>query len=136
MIKIIIPLICIFALLTNGYIFHGNNIIVKKLRSTYDFSRYCIDKVTKPIPFKPGVREDNDNSWRTVINPDIEFVKMEKFVNRPDLITFDAFNTLIEPNQGIGKWYREALNAACNFQIRLPRPIFFADSFKNAYNEM
>lgn len=55
---------------------------------------------------------------------------------RPELITFDAYDTLIAPSQSIGRWYRAALNSACNMSIRLPRPELFQKSFHTVYGEM
>jgi hypothetical protein len=71
-----------------------------------------------------------------VANPNIVPVRREMFSVRPKLITFDAMNTLIQPSQSIGRWYREALNIACDMRIRLPQPVYFADAFKKAYSEM
>ena len=95
----------------------------------------CTDFNLVPID-KRGVRGDADTSWQTRQGAlDIENIDHEPF-GRPELITFDATNTLIRPTQGIGKWYREALNTVCDMTVRLPRPIFFAESFKKAYGEM
>jgi hypothetical protein len=81
------------------------------------------------------VREDSDSSWRTP-STNIIPVKREKFNVRPELITFDAFNTLIEPSQSVGRWYREALNRVCDMRIRLPRPALFTAAFQKAYADM
>lgn len=95
----------------------------------------CIGtQVTKPN--EESTEEDIDLTWRSIINPDIVPVHREPFTVRPQLITFDAMDTLIEPSQSIGRWYREALNIACDMRIRLPRPALFADAFKKAYSEM
>jgi hypothetical protein len=95
----------------------------------------CTDFNLVPID-KRGVKGDADTSWQTRQGAlDIENIDHEPF-GRPELITFDATNTLIRPTQGIGKWYREALNTVCDMTVRLPRPIFFAESFKKAYGEM
>ena len=94
--------------------------------------RNCWDYDLTPIS-KTGVRGDSDSSWRTTGMENIQFIEREKFDVRPDLLTFDAYNTLIQPSQSIGKWYREVLNNACDMAIRLPRPSFFTEGFKIAY---
>ena len=95
----------------------------------------CTDFNLVPVA-KRGVRGDADTSWQTREGAlDIVNIDHEPF-GRPELITFDAMDTLIRPTQGIGKWYREALNTVCDMTVRLPRPIFFADSFKKEYGEM
>lgn len=95
----------------------------------------CTDFNLVPID-KKGIKGDSDTTWQ-------KRPGAEKIVNidhtpftRPDLITFDAYNTLIMPSQGVGKWYREALNTVCDMKVRLPRPVFFAESFKKQYAKM
>lgn len=95
----------------------------------------CIGKELTPIP-PPTNLDPNVEFWQTIHNPNIIPVKREKFAVRPEIITFDAMNTLIQPSQSIGRWYREALNTACDMKIRLPRPILFAQSFKTAFSKM
>lgn len=96
----------------------------------------CIDTKLTPLPSPEDERSDTDNRWRTPGGSTIIPVKRDKFTTRPELITFDAYNTLIEPSQSMGRWYREALNTACDMTIRLPRPVFFTAAFKKAYDEM
>ena len=62
---------------------------------------------------------------------DIENIDHEPLgaLSSSHLFTMD---TLIRPTQGIGKWYREAVNTVCDMTVRLPRPIFFGDSFKRS----
>lgn len=96
----------------------------------------CIDKVMVPVIRKGGVKQDADTSWQTPSTGKIVPVNKEKFTQRPELITFDAYNTLIQPSQSIGKWYREALNTVCEMQIRLPRPQHFTMAFNAAFAEM
>ena len=96
---------------------------------------YCVGTQLTPInredtPFPT----DNDNSWKSSMDPNIVAVRREPFTNRPELITFD-FSALIEPSQSIGRWYREALNIACDMKIRLPRPALFTAAFTKAYNK-
>ena len=55
---------------------------------------------------------------------------------RPALITFDAMDTLIEPSQSVGRWYREALNAIGDMRLRLPRPGLFTAAFNKALADM
>lgn len=50
-----------------------------------------------------------------------------------ELITFDAVGTLIRMTTGVGMFYREALMAAADHNVRLPRPDIFADHFKEAF---
>lgn len=104
---------------------------------TVEYSQLnCIDtKVTRQNPEDKEFR-DNDDSWKTTVDPNIVPIWRESFSVRPELITFDAFNTLIEPSQSIGRWYREALNIVCDMQIRLPRPALFSAAFKKAYSDM
>lgn len=112
---------------------YRNSLGWRRLRTT---ERYCVDKVLTPINrFPEEGPSDSDSSWRTAPSTIIPIDK-EKFEVRPDLITFDACNTLIQPSQSVGKWYREALNSACNMQIRLPRPAFFTASFERSFKEM
>lgn len=93
----------------------------------------CVGKILTPV--EP--RSDNDdNYWRSKANPNIIKVKRSKFTTKPELITFDAFNTLIQPSQSMGRWYREALNTACGMNIRLPRPAMFTASFNREYKAM
>jgi hypothetical protein len=82
------------------------------------------------VPFP----KDTDNSWKSSVNANIVAVRREPFSNRPELITFD-YSTLIEPSQSIGRWYREALNLACDMKVRLPRPALFTAAFKQAFNK-
>lgn len=99
--------------------------------------RFCTDKIAKTVPQPSGsAREDSDRSWQTVKQENIVPVKMDKFTVRPELITFDAMETLIAPSQSVGRWYREVLNSACDMRIRLPRPEEFTKAFKEAYKEM
>ena len=106
-------------------------------------SLQCVGKILQPLPksddneFRQdgGKHVDTDYSWHTKESTIIP-VYRDKFTTRPELITFDAYNTLIEPSQSIGRWYREALNAACDMSIRLPRPILFSNAFNIAYAEM
>lgn len=99
-------------------------------------TRMCIDKVMVPVIRKGGGKQDADTSWQTLSTGKIVPVHKEKFSQRPELITFDAYNTLIQPSQSIGKWYREALNTVCEMQIRLPRPQHFTTAFNTAFAEM
>ena len=55
---------------------------------------------------------------------------------RPALITFDAMDTLIEPSQSVGRWYREALNAVGDMRLRLPRPGLFTAAFNKVFADM
>ena len=97
----------------------------------------CVGTELTPIvQDTAGAQFDNDNSWKTKVDPLIVPVPKENFTVRPELITFDATNTLIEPSQSIGRWYREALNIACDMQIRLPRPALFTAAFKKAFAYM
>ena len=108
----------------------------KMLRSRTSTAVNCIGTEMNPLPRPQIVRTDRDNSWRTAPGSTIIPVKREQFTNRPELITFDAYNTLIEPSQSMGRWYREALNTATEMTIRLPRPALFTAAFKKAYDDM
>ena len=103
--------------------------------STASTLQMCIGTKLSPLPSPEEERSDSDNRWRTPASTIIP-VKRDKFNTRPQLITFDAYNTLIEPSQSMGRWYREALNTACDMTIRLPRPVFFTAAFKKAYDDM
>jgi len=95
---------------------------------------YCIG--TQPfVRGPPGEKGDADPMWQTPPSSIVP-VKMEKFKVRPKLITFEAFDTLIEPSQSVGRWFREVLNMECKFQIRLPRPALFTAAYKKAYFDM
>jgi hypothetical protein len=104
----------------------------------------CVGTVLQPLPksdddeFRQdgGKHLDTDYSWHTAKGSTVVPINREKFTIKPELITFDACNTLIEPSQSIGRWYREALNNACDMAIRLPRPILFTNAFNKAYAEM
>ena len=104
--------------------------------STASSLQMCIGTQLSPLPSPEDERSDTDNRWRTPAGSTIIPVKRDKFTTRPELITFDAYNTLIEPSQSMGRWYREALNTACDMTIRLPRPVFFTAAFKKAYDDM
>ena len=103
----------------------------------------CVGKILQPLPKSDdetyradgGKHVDTDYSWKTKASTIIP-VNRQKFSTRPQLITFEPCNTLIEPSQSIGRWYREALNNACDMAIRLPRPILFTNSFNIAYADM
>ena len=82
-----------------------------------------------------GARSDSDPLWQTPSSTIIP-IDAPKFEGKPAVITFDAYETLIEPSQSIGRWYREALNAICDMQIRLPRPSLFTASFTKAFADM
>jgi REG-2-like HAD superfamily hydrolase len=98
--------------------------------------KMCVDRDVRAIP-QSGVteRSDYDNQWRTTVDPNIVPVKREKFTIRPAVITFDAFGTLIEPSQSVGRWYREALNSLTEMTIRLPHPKYFGEAFDKTYQE-
>ena len=66
---------------------------------------------------------------------DVVPVALKPF-NRPALITFDAMDTLIEPSQSVGRWYREALNSLGDMRLRLPRPALFTAAFNKAFSDM
>ena len=96
----------------------------------------CVGTKLVPVAQDDGnMRSDSDNFWRTPGGSTIIPVKRDKFTERPELITFDG-NTLIAPSQSIGRWYREALNTACDMRIRLPRPALFTAAFNKAYSDM
>lgn len=103
----------------------------------------CVGKILQPLPKSDdenyradgGKHSDTNFNWRTP-ETNIISVNREKFTVRPELITFDAYNTLIEPSQSIGRWYREALHSACDTSVRLPRPILFTNAFNKVYAEM
>jgi REG-2-like HAD superfamily hydrolase len=86
----------------------------------------------QPQNLLPEEREDTDPSWRTPESTIVPIVK-DKFTVKPAVITFDAFSTLIEPSQSVGRWYREVLNNACDMKIRLPRPALFTAAFNKAF---
>lgn len=121
---------------TNRYFstFLNINRIRKNSSSDTNTKLNCVG--TELTPLKRDnipIPSDTDNSWKTSINPNIVAIRREPFSTRPELITFDAFSTLIEPSQSIGRWYREALNKACDMKVRLPRPALFTAAFKKAY---
>ena len=94
----------------------------------------CVGTELTPLSTDPfSSPSDTDDSWKTSVNKNIVAIRREPFSTRPEVITFDAFNTLIEPSQSIGRWYREALNKACDMKVRLPRPALFTAAFKKAY---
>ena len=101
--------------------------------TTSSSNRYCIDKKFKDLA-PPTV--DPDDTWRTKPSTIIPIEKPTKFTTKSQIITFDAYNTLIEPSQSIGRWYREALHIVCDTRIRLPRPQLFTVAFKKAYSDM
>jgi hypothetical protein len=116
-----------------GFSFYSSN---SRNAKKADIHRYCVGKEMIPLPQSiEGFREDSDNSWKTPATS-VSTWKTEKFAIRPELITFDFFQTLAEPSQSIGRWYREALNTVCEMKIRLPRPALFTASFEIAYSEM
>lgn len=93
---------------------------------------FCTDKQFQPL-HPPTF--DVDDTWRTK-STSIVPIELKPFPVKPQLITFDAFETLIEPSYSVGRWYREALNKACGMTIRLPRPALFSKAFKTAFNNM
>lgn len=97
--------------------------------------RYCID--FEATPSDATSRRGSANladDWKTV-ESNIISIDHTPFTGKAELITFDAFATLIQPSQSIGKWYREALNDVCDMTIRLPRPQLFSDSFQRIYKK-
>eukprot|EP01039_Chlorochromonas_danica_P006240 gene6240-6881_t len=95
----------------------------------------CIGRELTAIPPPDAEADGLDAYWKTKVNPDIAFVETGRFSVRPTLITFDA-SSLIAPSQSLGRSLREALNEACGWNVRLPRPKLFAISFKKALAEM
>lgn len=95
----------------------------------------CIGRDQTAIPPPDAEADGPDAYWKTKVNPDIAFVETGRFSVRPTLITFDA-SSLIGPTQSVGRSLREALNEACGWNVRLPRPKLFATSFKKALAEM
>jgi hypothetical protein len=99
----------------------------------------CVDRQVNPelleLAKDSGPRSDSDNLWRTEQSTIIP-VDFPKFTGKPSVITFDAFDTLIEPSQSIGRWYREALNSVGDMRLRLPRPAMFTAAFEKAYADM
>jgi len=114
--------------------------IVKGIRTsrrpTVDTRRHCIGTNVRPLAGADGAPTDADTSWQTIIKEEIVPVRIDKITTKPQLITFDAFGTLIAPSQSIGRWYREALNSVCDMRIRLPRPALFFHAFKAVYKDM
>lgn len=108
---------------------HNNN---RNIKMCIDTGPAGIDNTFANLKTSPG---RNDDSWRTPITSILPINK-EKISIRPELITFDAFGTLITPSQSIGRWYREALNLQTDMQIRLPRPALFTASFNIVLTEM
>ena len=109
------------------------------LRSKSSLStQMCIDRIVNP-DFNRLAQSDNkidsDTSWQTP-STTIFPIDSKPIVVKPALITFDAIETLIEPSQSVGRWYREALNMACDMRIRLPRPALFTAAYDLAYSEM
>lgn len=103
----------------------------------------CIDRDLQNMPMDSNQNNINTSpgrnidSWRTSSSSStIIPVDLDKITIRPELITLDAFGTLIYPSQSIGRWYREALNVQCNMQIRLPRPALFTAAFNKVYSDM
>jgi hypothetical protein len=141
-IALIAAVFCAVARFTVSYSMRSANLWHQSTISTT--SLQCVGKILQPLPksddseFRQdgGKHVDTDYNWHTSKDTTIIPVYRDKFKVRPELITFDAYNTLIEPSQSIGRWYREALNNACDMSIRLPRPILFSNSFNIAYAEM
>jgi len=109
---------------------------VKGYQSRIETRRYCIGTNVRPLAGADGTPTDADTSWQTFIKEEIVPVRIDKITTRPQLITFDAFGTLIAPSQSIGRWYRETLNSVCDMRIRLPRPALFFHAFKAVYADM
>lgn len=122
---------------SQAYRFKPSGLMVKSNQHTIiseSYSRlYCTGTEFKPVP-KPDVH--GDGTWKTKPRPNIGYFKQNKFENRPEIITFDAIHTLIEPSQSVGKWLREALNTVFETSVRLPRPNLFYQSFVIAYEQM
>jgi hypothetical protein len=88
------------------------------------------------VPPCIGLPEDPDDRWKSKADKNVIPVDKPFPNTRPCLITFDAVGTLIMPSQSIGRWYRAALNMACDMSVRLPNPQLFAIAYKDAYDEM
>lgn len=127
-------LLCVLLEQTIGYVVGG----VRPAWLRSQTRRRCVEKTVTPIERKGGdERQDSDSSWRTKDRGKVVPIPKDRvFTQRPELITFDAFNTLIQPSQSIGKWYREALNTVCEMTIRLPRPAHFTQAFEASFEEM
>lgn len=99
----------------------------------------CTDRQVNPelieLANTGGPRSDSDNLWRTEQSSVIPII-IPKFPGKPAVITFDAYDTLIEPSQSVGRWYREALNTIGDMRLRLPRPAMFTAAFDKAYSDM
>ena len=109
-----------------------NSINNNNINSNRITSLRCIDfDVT---PYDREKNNDNTEFWQTP-QSNIVSVKKDMIKERPLLITYEAMDTLIQPSQSIGRWYREALNTVCEMKIRLPRPALFTEAFKNVYDK-
>lgn len=111
-----------------GYMWISNAMTRNSLQS----SIFCIDKTLRQ--FEPPISNPDDN-WRTKPSTIVPIDKTP-FTVRPEVITFDAVNVLIEPSQSVGRWYREALHTVCDMKVRLPRPDFFTAAFNKAFADM
>lgn len=134
--------LCTMVQLSSSFTRSTNLCLPSMMRSST--SLQCVGKILQPLPksddeeFRQdgGKHMDTDYSWHTSKETTIIPVNRQKFTTRPQLITFEPCNTLIEPSQSMGRWYREALNNACDMSVRLPRPILFSNAFNAAYAEM
>lgn len=110
-----------------GFWFNAPGVLNNKI---VHYPRHCIDTTVSPV------NDQNEHVAKISKLENSTPTMKDKFTVRPELITFDAYDTLIAPCQSIGRWYREALNTACDMSIRLPRPQLFQISFETVYNEM
>ena len=136
-----IVMLCTLMHLSSSFKRSANLCVPSLIRSST--SLHCVGKILQPLPKSDdeeyrkdgGKHVDTDYNWHTEKSTIIP-VNRQKFKTRPQLITFEPCGSLIEPSQSIGRWYREALNNACDMSIRLPRPILFTNAFNIAYSEM
>ena len=66
------------------------------------------------------------------INIELDEASRDEYLH-PELITINAFDTLIKPMDEIGIYFREALLKAFDYTVRLPNPETFTKAFEDAY---
>jgi len=76
--------------------------------------------------------ENSEQCGEEQINIELDEASRDEYLH-PELITINAFDTLIKPMDEIGIFFREALLKAFDYTVRLPNPEIFTKAFEDAY---
>jgi len=79
-----------------------------------------------------SANEGGEECGEQEVNIVLDETSREEYLH-PELITINAFDTLIKPMDEIGIYFREALLKVFDYTVRLPNPATFTQAFHTAY---